>query len=151
MKKTMVIILTLLITVFVAGLSIGSIITQDQLDSRTDPQIRGDLNLSIASVQIVDGLVIFNVELVRYEPQGRDYKLTPRISPIVFSIESINDCILRESKSVCMVDFVKFTTIRNAKKLRENHFQEVKEFQTQSDLFDLNDLTGLISDEDLKD
>jgi len=70
---------------------------------------------------------------------------------IDFSKEGINNCINNSSLNYCKQEWLKPSIIREAKDKGKIEWVKIKSYQTKTDAFTIEDLTQVITDEELND
>ncbi len=151
-KKMLVVFLILFSAGVFAGFTIGQTYTQQQIDSWSEQQIRNNINFELEKIVVEDDRIYFYLEYNNLKQDVNNYTGYTGIRDIAvlsFRVKQLNDCIADANKSYCLNDVLKPTIVNIAKTKKSKVINNILDLQTNPNNFTIQDLEGLISNEEL--
>ena len=149
-KKLLVVgIILMLSLISVAIISIGQIFTQNEIDVWSENQIRDKIIFSICDFEKKGGKTIFFLCYPSLDYQDGNYSVEPMKKKVKMQNERINNCITENSKAYCWNNFVIPYLEQQARELEDEEVERIIGYQSQTDLFTMQDLENIIDSVEL--
>lgn len=146
------------ILIFLAGatfaITVGTVITQQQLDNQSEQQIRNGLEIDLNNVIITPDYVVFVLDMnTLMQTDGGNYEIVKEFVYINFSKTSLRECINDFNRSHCKNEVVKSKVISRAKGFKRDELAKILDWQTKQEdpIFTNQELRNLITKQELNE
>lgn len=140
------------------AVTVGQTFSQQQLDAASDAQILNNIELGLQNIRLDNTNLQYILTITTVEPYivefgkqpgpGEDYIIVQKKFVVNFPILRVIQCVTLLGLEDCKQQKIKPVILEKARKAKQTSFQNIKDFQTQSNLTK-RDFENLITKQEL--